>query len=42
MRNVEVTDHFLQEVKAEKGEKGDVAAVYGAARKAAGLKFENQ
>lgn len=42
MRNVEVTDHFLQEVKALKGEKGDVAAVYGAARKEAGLKFENQ
>ena len=42
MRNVEVTDQFLQDVKAEKGEKGDIAAIYGAARKAAGLKFENQ
>ncbi|KAJ5081807.1 hypothetical protein NUU61_010071 [Penicillium alfredii] len=42
MRNVEVTDAFLQDVKAEKGEKGDIAAVYGAARKSAGMEFENQ
>ncbi|KAJ5599236.1 hypothetical protein N7450_000303 [Penicillium hetheringtonii] len=42
MRNVEVTDSFLQDVKAEKGEKGDIAGVYGAARKAAGMKYENQ
>ncbi|KAJ5569599.1 uncharacterized protein N7459_009029 [Penicillium hispanicum] len=42
MRNVEVTDSFLQDVKAEKGEQGDVAAVYGAARKAAGMEFGNQ
>ncbi|KAF7715984.1 Uncharacterized protein PECH_004591 [Penicillium ucsense] len=41
MRNGEVMDGLLQGVKAEKGEKGDVAAVYGAARKAAGLNFEN-
>ncbi|KAJ5604575.1 hypothetical protein N7510_009729 [Penicillium lagena] len=41
MRNVEVTDHFLESVKEKRGEKGDVAAVYGAARKEAGLKFEN-
>ena len=41
MRNVEVTDAFLQDVKAEKGEKGDIADVYGAARKAAGMDFEN-
>ncbi|CAI7590185.1 unnamed protein product [Penicillium pancosmium] len=42
MRNVEITDSFLQDVKTEKGEKGDIAGVYGAARKAAGMKFENQ
>lgn len=42
MRNVEVTDHFLQAVKERQGEKGDIAAVYGAARKDAGLDFENQ
>ncbi|KAJ5232410.1 hypothetical protein N7468_005366 [Penicillium chermesinum] len=42
MRNVEVTDHLLQIVKAEKGAKGDIAGVYGAARKEAGLKYENQ
>lgn len=42
MRNVEVTDGFLQDVKAEMGVKGDVAGVYGAARKAAGREFGNQ
>lgn len=42
MRNVEVTDHLLQIVKAEKGANGDIAGVYGAARKEAGLKYENQ
>ncbi|KAJ5666450.1 uncharacterized protein N7477_008898 [Penicillium maclennaniae] len=42
MRNVEVTDGFLQDVKAEQGAKGDIAGVYGAARKAAGMNFETQ
>lgn len=42
MRNVEVTDSLLQDVKAERGEKGDLAAVYGAVRKGAGMKFENK
>ncbi|KAJ5172790.1 hypothetical protein N7492_005383 [Penicillium capsulatum] len=42
MRNVEVTDHFLQTVKERRGEKGDLAAVYGASREEAGLGFENQ
>ncbi|ODM17690.1 hypothetical protein SI65_06478 [Aspergillus cristatus] len=41
LRSVEVTDGYLQEVKKEKGEKGDVAAVYGAIRKEAGLPFAN-
>lgn len=42
LRSVEVTDGYLKDVKAEKGEKGDIAAVYGAVRKEAGLGFENQ
>ncbi|RAH63788.1 NAD(P)-dependent oxidoreductase [Aspergillus aculeatinus CBS 121060] len=41
LRSVEVTDGYLQEVKREKGEKGDIAAVYGAVRKEAGLGFDN-
>lgn len=42
MRNVEVTDGLLQDVKAEKGATGDIAAVYGAVRKGAGMEFENE
>ncbi|KAJ5671138.1 hypothetical protein N7507_000265 [Penicillium longicatenatum] len=42
MRNVEVTDHLLSIVKEEKGVQGDIAGVYGAARKEAGLEFGNQ
>lgn len=42
MRSVEVTDRFLRDVKAERGEKGDIAAVYGAVRKHSGLEFENK
>lgn len=42
MRNVEVTDSLLEEVKEERGESGDIAAVYGVVRKRAGLGFENQ
>lgn len=41
LRSVEVTDGYLQDVKKERGEKGDIAAVYGAIRKEAGLPFEN-
>ncbi|KAF7128610.1 hypothetical protein CNMCM5793_003398 [Aspergillus hiratsukae] len=41
LRSVEVTDAYLEEVKAEKGEKGDIAAVYGAIRKESGLPFAN-
>lgn len=41
LRSVEVTDGYLQEVKKEKGEKGDIAAVYGAIRKESGLPFAN-
>ncbi|KAJ5052007.1 uncharacterized protein L3040_001767 [Drepanopeziza brunnea f. sp. 'multigermtubi'] len=41
MHGVEVADEHLKQVKAHKGEKGDIAAIYGAVRKEAGLKFEN-
>lgn len=41
LRSAEVMDGYLQEVKREKGEKGDVAAVYGAIRKESGLPFAN-
>jgi 3-hydroxyisobutyrate dehydrogenase-like beta-hydroxyacid dehydrogenase len=41
MRNVEVMDGLLQVVKEEKGESGDIAGVYGAVRKGAGLEYEN-
>lgn len=42
MKNVEVTDGFLHDVKSEMGAKGDIAGVYGAARKAAGMEFKNR
>lgn len=41
LRSVEVTDGYLKEVKADRGEKGDIAGVYGAIRKESGLDFEN-
>jgi 3-hydroxyisobutyrate dehydrogenase-like beta-hydroxyacid dehydrogenase len=41
LRSVEVTDGYLQEVKKEKGVKGDIAGVYGAIRKESGLEYEN-
>ncbi|KAL5003448.1 hypothetical protein BDV10DRAFT_190867 [Aspergillus recurvatus] len=40
--SVKVTDDFLKVVKEEKGEKGDIAGVYGAIRKASGLPYGNQ
>lgn len=42
LKSVEVTDKYLRDVKAERGEKGDIAAIYGALRKDAGLEFENK
>lgn len=42
MRNVEITDSLLRDVKEECGEKGDIAGVYGAVRKGAGMEFKNQ
>jgi len=38
---VEVADGHLKEVKDHMGERGDIAAIYGAVRKQGGLKFEN-
>ncbi|PYH44288.1 NAD(P)-dependent oxidoreductase [Aspergillus saccharolyticus JOP 1030-1] len=41
LRSAEVTDGYLEVVKKEKGEQGDIAAVYGAVRKESGLEFDN-
>ncbi|EAW14023.1 NAD(P)-dependent oxidoreductase [Aspergillus clavatus NRRL 1] len=41
MRSVEVTDGYLEALKEERGEKGDIAGIYGAVRKESGLPFEN-
>ena len=42
MRQVEVANEYLKVVKEEKGEKGDIAGIYGAVRKQGGLPFDNQ
>ncbi|KAL2808805.1 hypothetical protein BJX63DRAFT_424316 [Aspergillus granulosus] len=42
LKSVKLTDDYLKVVKEEKGEKGDIAGVYGAIRKEAGLPFDNQ
>jgi 3-hydroxyisobutyrate dehydrogenase-like beta-hydroxyacid dehydrogenase len=41
MRNLEVADAHLADVKEHDGEKGDIAGIYGAIRKESGLKYEN-
>lgn len=41
MRIAELGDEYLVGVKAEMGEKGDIAGIYGAKRKEAGLPFQN-
>jgi 3-hydroxyisobutyrate dehydrogenase-like beta-hydroxyacid dehydrogenase len=41
LRDVEVADAHLEQVKKYKGEKGDIASIYGAVRQEAGLSFEN-
>ncbi|KAJ4300354.1 hypothetical protein N0V88_003027 [Collariella sp. IMI 366227] len=41
MKNVETGDAHLAQVKEHAGEMGDIAGIYGAVRKEAGLKFEN-
>lgn len=42
MHNVETADAHFAEVQQHCGSKGDIAGIYGAVRKEAGLKFENQ
>jgi len=41
MKDVEVADAHLAQVKAHKGKAGDIAGIYGAVRQEAGLKYEN-
>lgn len=41
LKAVEVGDKHLAQVKEHQGEKGDIAAIYGAVRQEAGLPFEN-
>jgi 3-hydroxyisobutyrate dehydrogenase-like beta-hydroxyacid dehydrogenase len=41
LRNLEVADAHLAEVKEHDGEKGDIAGIYGAVRQESGLKYEN-
>ncbi|QDS69417.1 hypothetical protein FKW77_005151 [Venturia effusa] len=41
MKNVEVADSHLADVKAEMGERGDISSIYGAVRKEGGLPFNN-
>lgn len=41
LKDVEIADAHLEQVKDHKGESGDIAAIYGAVRQEAGLKFEN-
>ena len=41
MKDVEVADAHLAQVKEYRGERGDIASIYGAVRQEAGLKFEN-
>lgn len=41
MQNIETADKHLAEVKEHCGPSGDIAGIYGAMRKEAGLKFEN-
>ena len=42
MRAVELCDQHLADVEKEKGDKGDVAGIYGAIRMESGLPYENQ
>ena len=42
MKGVDVVDNALVAVKEHAGTKGDIAGIYGVARKEAGLKYENK
>jgi 3-hydroxyisobutyrate dehydrogenase-like beta-hydroxyacid dehydrogenase len=41
MKNVQLADGLLEQVKAHQGATGDIAGMYGAKRKESGLPFEN-
>ncbi|KAL2255330.1 hypothetical protein VTK26DRAFT_3590 [Humicola hyalothermophila] len=41
LQNLEVADAHLAQVKEHAGERGDIAGIYGAVRKEAGLPYEN-
>ncbi len=41
MKDVEVADKHLEQVKKHMGERGDIASIYGAVRQEGCLKFEN-
>jgi 3-hydroxyisobutyrate dehydrogenase-like beta-hydroxyacid dehydrogenase len=41
MKNLEVANAHLKDVKEHDGERGDIAGIYGAVRKESGLKYEN-
>lgn len=41
LKDVEVADGHLADVKEHMGERGDISSIYGAVRKEGGLKFEN-
>jgi len=41
LKDIEVADAHLEQVKSHKGASGDIAAIYGAVRQEAGLRFEN-
>lgn len=42
MKNVQLSDALLADVKEHMGTRGDIAGMYGAKRKQSGLAFENQ
>ena len=41
LKDIEVADSHLVEVKKHMGPQGDIAGIYGAVRQEGGLKFEN-
>lgn len=42
MRDVEIADEHLRQVREHMGERGDISSIYGAVRKESGLEFENK
>lgn len=42
MKGLDLTDEYLRSVKTHSGQSGDIAAIYGMARRDSGLKFENK